>query len=308
MGINDVTRHVVNQQDLERTFGDMADRVQRRFEDVYYDEYPMRVMLSELGHELLDHVAARSVHDPRLQDARTRLALTTAAECLFGVLELGCCPGGDWEIPFPLTCTRMTSEEKDFDEMRDATDTVTARTWVEAFDICVASGLVWDWERVIGLLLREDYAPMLHRNLPHAQRGSVSQPADLAHMDALCGYLTPARGHLPRDWPQVTLCMPSVDERLDAALALDAVGATSPDQRLLRILLRDDQGAFEHAVHERLVEHRAGVGEDPAPRSLLPLGTIALAALAVQVHGWDLQIESGYLPHSLLNAPTSVVS
>jgi hypothetical protein len=149
---------------------------------------------------------------------------------------------------------------------------------------------------------------MLHRNLPHAQRNSVSQPADLAHMDALCGYLTPARGHLPRDWPQVTLCKPSVDERLDAALALDAVGATSPDQRLLRILLRDDQGAFEQALHQRLVEHRADVGEDPAPRSLLPLGTIALAALAVQVHGWDLQVESAYLPGSLLNAPAPAAS
>jgi hypothetical protein len=93
-----------------------------------------------------------------------------------------------------------------------------------------------------------------------------------------------------------------------ARLALDAADATSPDQRLLRILLRDDQGAFEQALHDRLVEHCAGVGEDPAPRSLLPLGTIALAALAVQVHGWDLQIESGYLPGSLLNAATSVDS
>ncbi|MFI1766081.1 immunity 49 family protein [Streptomyces sp. NPDC020800] len=308
MGINDVMRHTVNQQRLERAFGDMADRVQRRFEDVYYDGYPMREMLSELGYELLDHVAARSEQDPHLEDERTRLTLRTAAECLFGVLELGCCPGGDWEIPLPLTHTRLTSEEKDFDEMRDATDTVTARTWVEAFDICVASGLVRDWKRVIGLLLREDYAPMLHKNLPYAQRGSVSQPADLAHMDALCGYLTPAQGHLPRDWPQVTLCKPSVDERLDAALALHAAGATSPDQRLLRILLRDDQGAFERALHERLAEHRASDGEDSAPRSLLPLGTIALAALAVQVHGWDLQIESAYLPGSLLNTPAPAAS
>ncbi|MGC4985340.1 immunity 49 family protein [Streptomyces sp. DT193] len=309
MGINNVPRHAVNQQRLERAFGDMPDRVQRRFEDVYYAEYPMREMLSELGDELLDHVAARSVKDPNLEDERTRLALTTAAECLFGVLELGCCPQGDWEISFPLTGTRFSSEEKDFDEMRDATDTVTARTWVEAFDICVASGLVWDWKRVIGLLLRGDYAPMLHENLPHAQRGSVSQPADLAHMDALCGYLTPAQGHLPRDWPQVTLCKPSVDERLDAALALDAAGATNPDQRLLRILLRDDQGAFEQALHERLVEYRAGAGEDPAPRSLVPVGTIALAVLAVRVHGWDLQVESAYLPGSLLNAaPASVAS
>ncbi|MFI6468531.1 immunity 49 family protein [Streptomyces sp. NPDC050538] len=303
MMISNVKRHAVDQHRVESASGDMADHVQRRFEDAYYRGYPMREMLSELAYELLDHVAARSVQDPDLTDGRTRLALTTAAECLFGVLELGCCPGGDWEIPLPLTRTRLSSEEKTFDEMRDATDTVTARTWVEAFDICVVSGLVRDWERVFGLLLREDYAPMLHRDLPHAQRGSVSHPADLAHMDALCSYLSPSRGHLPRDWPQVTLCKPSIDDRLDAALALDAAGATSPDQRLLRILLRDDQPAFEHALHDRLVEHRESVGEDPVPRSLLPVGTIALAALAVQVHSWDLQIESAYLPGILLHTP-----
>lgn len=117
----------------------------------------------------------------------------------------------------------------------------------------------------------------------------------------------PAQGHLPRDWPHVTLRKPSVDERLDAALALDAA-ATSPDQRLLRILLRDDQGAFERALHERLAEHRAGAGEDSAPRSLLPLRAIALAALAVQVHGWDLEIESSYLPGSLPNTPAPAAS
>ncbi|MFJ8932053.1 Imm49 family immunity protein [Streptomyces sp. NPDC102364] len=305
MGNNDVARHAVSRERLAKSFGDMGVRVQARFDHVYERGWPMRVMMEELGCELLDHVAARSVQDPCLRGERTRLALTTAAECLFGVLEMGCCPEGDWEIPFPLTQTRLTSEEKDYDEMRDATDTVTARTWVEAFNVCVASGLVWDWERVFGLLLRSDYAPMLHKSLPHAKRDSVSEPADLAHMDTLCLYLTPARGHLPRDWPQVPLHMPSMDERLDAALALDAAGARSPDQKLLRILLRDDQPSFEQALRERLEEHRTGVGGDPAPRSLLPLGAIALAALAVQVHGWNLQTTSGYLPAALLNAPTT---
>ncbi|MEU9305900.1 Imm49 family immunity protein [Streptomyces sp. NPDC048269] len=308
MEIKHALRHPVDQQRLDQAIGDKADRVQERFEDVYQRGYPMRLMLEELGCELLDHVAARSTQDPDLDDARTRLALVTAAECRLGVLDLGCTPNGDWEIPFPLTRTRFTSEELDYDEMHDATDTVTARTWVDAFDICVASGLVRDWERVIGLLLRNDLAPALHNNLPHASRDSVSEPADLAHMDALCGYLTPARGHLPRDWPQVTLTKPSTDERLDAALALDAAHAVSPDQHLLRVLLRDDQSAFERALDERLAQHRAGVGEGPAPGSLLPLGAIALAALAVQAHGWDLQTRSAYLPTSLLKPLTPVDS
>lgn len=97
-------------------------------------------------------------------------------------------------------------------------------------------------------------------------------------------------------------------ERLDAALALDAAGATGPDQRLLRILLRGDQAAFEQALHERLVTHRSAAGEEAGPESLLPLGAIGLSVLAVQVHGWDLQTTSAYLPASLLQAPTPAPS
>ncbi|MFJ9596838.1 Imm49 family immunity protein [Streptomyces virginiae] len=71
-------------------------------------------------------------------------------------------------------------------------------------------------------------------------------------------------------------------------------------------MLRDDQSAFERALRDRLEEHRATVGEDPEPRTLLPLGAIALAALAVQVHGWNLRTTSGYLPAALLNARAGI--
>ncbi|MFD9082974.1 Imm49 family immunity protein [Streptomyces erythrochromogenes] len=100
----------------------------------------------------------------------------------------------------------------------------------------------------------------------------------------------------------------STDERLDAALALDAAHAVSPDQRLLRVLLTDDQSAFERPLDERLAQHRADTGEHPAPETLLPLGAIALAVLAVQVHGWDLQTRSAYLPASLFKPPAPVGS
>lgn len=32
------------------------------------------------------------------------------------------------------------------------------------------------------------------------------------------------------------------------------------------------------------------------------MGALALATLAVQVHGWELRVRSGYLPHSLLGS------
>ncbi|GAA0631038.1 hypothetical protein GCM10009535_03160 [Streptomyces thermocarboxydovorans] len=47
---------------------------------------------------------------------------------------------------------------------------------------------------------------------------------------------------------------------------------------------------------------------EAAPRSLLPYRTVALAALAVRVHGWDLRVRSPYLPPGLLQAPAHAAS
>ncbi|MFJ8027700.1 Imm49 family immunity protein [Streptomyces sp. NPDC096311] len=82
-------------------------------------------------------------------------------------------------------------------------------------------------------------------------------------------------------------------------------GRLTPDQRLLRILLDDGQHAFEQALVARLIEHRKSAGSDPAPSTLLPLTALALAALAVQAHGWEWGVRSGYLPHGMLGSPSS---
>ncbi len=165
--------------------------------------------------------------------------------------------------------------------------------------MCLVSGVVWEWDRAIGLQLRGDYAPAIRDGVPYSPLESRSDPADLAETDALCGYLTEARGHLLSDWPSVTLRKPD----LEAARRLDGLGALTPDQQLLRVLLDDDQRAFERALVDRLVNHRESAADGAAPRSLVPVATIALAALAVQVHGWELDIKSGYLPYGLLCAP-----
>ncbi|MFD7234910.1 Imm49 family immunity protein [Streptomyces syringium] len=72
------------------------------------------------------------------------------------------------------------------------------------------------------------------------------------------------------------------------------------------IAFGDDRPAFEQALVTRLTEHRQSLGSDPAPRTLLPLGPLALAALAVHVHGWELNIRTGYLPHSILGSPQAL--
>ncbi|MFE0265732.1 immunity 49 family protein [Nocardiopsis alba] len=101
------------------------------------------------------------------------------------------------------------------------------------------------------------------------------------------------------------LCKPSPEERGQAARKLDAIGELGPEQRLLRVLLEDDRPAFERALVEHLTRHRElmEADENAAPASLLPVGLIALAALAVQAHGWKLNVGSDYLPQVLLHAP-----
>lgn len=298
--VPEVACHKVDEQRMVQALEDIRGRAFGRWHWLRYGGLSLKG-LQEMGDELLDHVAARAVTDPALRAAPSRTVLLTAAECALGVLGLGAFPNGDFEVPFPLIDETLSSEDL---TLADAVDQVpTTATWVTAFGLCLVSGVVRERDRVIGLLLREDFAPAIRDGVPYSPLESHSDPAGLAEMDALCGYLTEASGHLPGDWPSVTLRKPDVEERGEAARRLDALGALSPDQRLLRVLLEDDQPSFERALADRLVRHRESAAADAAPRSLLPVGTIALAALAVQVHGWDLGVRSGYLPEGLLRVP-----
>lgn len=299
MEIKDVAHHAVSEQRIAQALEGIERRARRRWHTMQYDCYSDGE-LQAMRDELLDHVAALTVTDPQLSTPASRIVLRTAAECALGFLDLGCYPAGDQEIPFPLIGESISSEDKDFEAVVEHAS--TARDWLDAFALCVISGMVWEQDRVIGLLLREQ-ASTIHEGVPYSQLDSKSDPAEMAEMDTLSCYLTKASGHRPREWPSAAMCMPEVDERLDAALQLNALGGLTPDQRLLRVLLEDNQPAFEQALVHRLDQHRQNAPSDAAPRSLLPHRTIALAALAVQVHGWDLHVQSGYLPQALLRPP-----
>ncbi|MFG3343658.1 immunity 49 family protein [Streptomyces sp. NPDC048018] len=294
--MREVAQHEVSEKRVTEALDGIGRRAFGHWHNMRYGSFGLD-RLRDMRDDLLDHVAARSLSVPELDDA-SRVALRTAAECSLGVISLGCYPNGDQEIVFPLVGEELTSEETAFADIVD--EAPTARTWLDTFAAVMVSGLVWDRQRVIGLLLREDYAPSIRDGLPYATLTSASEPADLAAMDALCGYLTRASGHLPRDWPAVPLRKPAPEERAEAARRLDVAGELTPDQRLLRVLLDDEQTAFEQALVNRLVAHRESLDADPAPRTLLPLEPLALAALAVQVHGWELRVRSGYLPQGIV--------
>ncbi|MFF2571291.1 immunity 49 family protein [Streptomyces sp. NPDC058084] len=300
--MQEVAQHEVSEKRVTEALDGIGRRAFGHWHGMRYGSFALG-RLRDMSDDLLDHVAARSLSAPELDDA-SRAALRTAAECVLGVISLGCFPNGDQEIAFPLVGEELTSEELAFEDVVD--EAPTARTWLDTFAVVVVSGLVWDRQRVAGLLLRESYASSVRDGLPYAKLTSTSEPADLAAMEALCGYLTQASGHLPRDWPAVPLCKPSPEERAEAARRLDAAGELTPDQRLLRVLLDDDQAAFEQALVNRLVAHRESLDADPAPRTLLPLEPLALTALAVQVHGWELRVRSGYLPQGIVGRPDAL--
>ncbi|WP_037662082.1 immunity 49 family protein [Streptomyces griseofuscus] len=312
--MRNMTCHQVGEQRLAQALDDIDGRAYKRWHSLRYGSISP-ALIRAMADELLDHVAARTVTEPGL-DAAAGTVAVTAAECAHGVLSIMCFPDGDQEIRLPLVGERISTDPDD-DEFGDGPITFrdvvqespTARTWLDMFEMCVVSGHGWDWERVTGLLLRGDYAPAIRDGVPCNRYTSVSDPADLAAMDALCLYLTEAAGHLPRDWPMVPLRKPDAGERAEAARRLDEIGdALSADQRLLRVLLDDNQHAFEDALVARLVAYRESVDAeagDPAPRSILPLGSLTLACLAVQVHGWELGVRSGYLPYGLLGSPAA---
>ncbi|WP_331724203.1 immunity 49 family protein (plasmid) [Streptomyces longwoodensis] len=307
MTIKDVTGHDVAEARIEDTLERGLHRAFGHWAAMrHHGTLPLRQGLREMRGDLLDLAGARTLADPAMDTPWSRKVLTTAAECALGELALGTFPDGDWEVPLPLVDDTLTSNEIHYEEAWEpASPATTAQTWVQSFALCVISGLVWERSRVIGPLLREDYAPAIRDGVPYSKRESVSTAADLAEMDALCGYPTVVRGPVPGAVPgPVPLHKPDPDTRARAAERLDATGALDPDQQLLRTLLDDDEGAFEQALVGRLLEHRAQVGPDPAPSTLLPVRTVAVAALASLAHGWQLGIRSAYLPDSLLHAPS----
>ncbi|WP_329332136.1 immunity 49 family protein (plasmid) [Streptomyces sp. NBC_01454] len=298
-----MTRHEVGEDRTGQALEDIDGRTFGRWHGLRYDSLSIKE-IQAMGDELLDYVGALTLQDPALESVPGRLALRTAAECALGVLTLGTCPNGDFEVFFPLIGRELSSEDFAFGDAVDQAP--TAGTWVDTFALSVITGLIWEQERMIGPLLKEDYAPMFHSGLPYSPLNSVSDPAELAEMDALGFYLhlveTSRSPWVAPGVPPVR--KPEAEERATAAARLDEAGTLTPDQRLLRVLLDDDQATFERALTRRLLEHRDRAGADPAPKTLLPVEAVALAALAVHAHGWELNVRSGYLPAGLLRAPS----
>ncbi|MGW9447128.1 immunity 49 family protein, partial [Bacillus mobilis] len=303
-----ITRHTVESRRIDHASKDVHKRAGDYWPELYYG--PSLVSrLQELSRDMVDHVAARSVHDPGLGTGRalTHEVLLTAAEAAKGVLDCLVMPEGDLRIPLPLLgddLTNMDCFNEDSIGFRPRVDLeLTPAIWVEAFELCVVSGLVRERNRVIGPVLRHDHAPVV-RTVTASAAGAHGTVAGLAQMDALGLYLTPLDRTM-RYVSEAALCRPGAAERTEAIRALESAGELTPEQSLLCVLLREDRSVFERALAEHLELYRKAMStlDEVAPRTLLPMGVIALVALAVQVYGWRVDVASDHLPEVLCAAP-----
>ncbi|SNR55023.1 Imm49 family immunity protein [Actinomadura mexicana] len=283
--------HQVERPLIDQALTDIEDRTFARWHRMRWGHEYAFEAFAETCDELLDHVAACAWFDPALSGPLARAALRNAAECAAAVLDRKLWPNGDFEVDFPVLTarygtTKLTSPETSYS--MDEPQTPPVAEWVRSFALClISSAFEVPWRR--NLVLKFDVAPEIH--------GSPTEPAAaLAEMDALADYLVDG------DQPPLVV-KPDRQARVRAALRLDAARPLTPDQHLLRVLLDDDQSAFEQALADRLDRYREDIGDDPAPRTLLPLTAIALANLAVLAHGWRLGVRSGYLPEGLLPEP-----
>jgi hypothetical protein len=295
--MHEVACHQVSEQRLAEALDDIDRRAFGRWHSLRYDSLNLADM-QRMRDELLDHVAARIRTEPSAaSDPLTRKVLRTAAECAYGVLDLGTFPNGDFLVTLTLCGESLSSEDFAFGDAVDLAP--TAGTWTDAFATSLVGGLLDEQALVIGPMLEDDIAPQIREGVPYSMLESASDPAALSEMDALCTYLV-------REVRQPSpLRRPTDEERTRTARRLTSAATDlTPDQQLLRVLLEDDQPAFEQALADRLTQYRdtMSADPDPHPRTLLPMGTIALAALAVRVHGWQLNVRSGYLPEALLHA------
>ncbi|MFB4309535.1 Imm49 family immunity protein [Actinomadura sp. GTD37] len=287
----EITSHQVERTRVDRALTDIGRRIFSRWHAMRWGDDVSPEAFAGVCDELLDHVAACSLGDPALASAEARKALRTAAECAAAVLDRRLWPNGDFDVDFPVVTlsdgpARLTSPDTSYSMARPQTPPVAE--WVRSFALClISSAFEVPWRR--GIVLKLDIAPVIDAAL-------ADSAAALAMMDALAGYLVDG------DVPPLVV-KPDPRARARAALRLDEAGPLTGDERLLRVLLEDDRRAFEEALAARLAEYRDGVGDDPEPRSLLPLTALALANLAVFAHGWPLDVRSGYLPEGLLLEP-----
>lgn len=272
-----IERHEVGQAALSRALDGFAERIAGDVHMMQHDELPA-FGWEMIAESFLDYLGARSTSHADLTDKDARVACESAATAGVGALALRAGRAGHPHVFIEYTGTGIVYDGSRPPENPDG---VAPHVWLDAFfpafvanesdtfaDLFVASA--------VPLAGRESDpdAALVHALMVFVygvgDDGTDSDAARSARIDEIAAAVADGK-----DWPSCR-----------AALTT------------LRALAAGDRAAFTSALAAQLARHAAaGTPErNPAPRTLLPMDAIALAAMAVRWHEWPLEVESRYLP------------
>ncbi|WP_017602970.1 immunity 49 family protein [Nocardiopsis alkaliphila] len=280
-----VERHKVNDEAIAKAVEDFADRLGgdvRMQQESGRDGFGWEM----IARDLQDYAGARSVTDPRAT-ADIRAALYSAAEARVGALMLdGAPPSAEFSVHLTYTGTGVFYQDhtdQADEEEGNGQRPVAPFDWAQALYLCVISDLHENYEGPL-VQLASTFAEerVLHRALAF-----YVYPALGADREQLVGYVESALAPF-----FASLGRKPGDHHPD-------LGSVDSDLLFLHALLSRNEEAFWATMAARLAWFRDNDGED-ALRSLLPVAELAFAALAVRVEGWEMPLESDYLPRYLI--------
>ncbi|MFE0046651.1 immunity 49 family protein [Streptomyces albireticuli] len=284
-----IARHSVGESGVTEAITDFASRIGRQVGLMQHSPGRDTFGWEMIADEFLDYVGALSLTDPGLRGKDAEAALRSAAAAALGVVTVGVYR---WEsvsvfidyVNFGLTYGSADDPEVSLDE----TD------WLRALHLAV----ICDSYATEAVTFGETAGSLPSgAGEPLWVRAAVGQAYGL--LTYLRGYdLEDRYGAEPRTRAEAA-------GRIDVLLSELAADGNRNLGRVagltaVHALLTGDENAFGDALARLLTAHRAVVGASAAPRNLLPLDAIALAALAFRREGWPPAVESGYLPAALV--------
>ncbi|MFD3548554.1 immunity 49 family protein [Streptomyces sp. NPDC058655] len=287
-----IERHRVDESALSAAREDFAHRIGGQ---VHSMAKAGRVTAWEwwlIADRFRDYLGALSVETPDLDTPEAEAALGDAAEAAAGAVAYAAYyPHNPFDVFLRHTGFGLRYEAGE-DGGREA---VSADRWIEAF--CLA----------ILVDRTGHHGEAFHFARVEPQRGMAGSPS-CELVDGLLAYVGGITGEDGRSVP------PSPRDKtaaLDAALArLRSRDAGSPEDlaghphaaglRALRALAGGDRDSFRGELAALLLPYASLGSRGAAPRTLLPLLPLALAALAFRREGWQRPFDTGYLPRALV--------
>lgn len=287
-----IERHRIGEPALAAAEADFADRVAAEVHRMQEDPLPAtgwRLVTDDF----LDYLGARSVRLPGLAGKDAGTALGSAAAAAVGALELASSPGRETEVFIDYVGTGVSygGDVERGEGAGDQEGRVRASEWLVAFQLAFLAEVS---DRRADVFI--EAAP--------PWRGNEGR-ADVALVHALMAYA------FDHEEGAVDVLTEGPVQDVEKCALIDMVTATLgegddwPGHRAalstLRALAAGDEEGFAQRLASQLEQYRSrAAGDNARPRSLLPLDALALMAMAHRGYGWDVPVESGYLPRALV--------